>query len=183
MPALPPLHARATLVLGGARSGKSRHAEALARRAGLARIYLATAGAHDEEMRARIAHHRENRAHDGWTTIEEPLDLAGALTRESTKERVILIDCLTLWLTNVMLGGMDIRAAEAGLINALGAARGPVILVSNEVGLGLVPETPLGRDFRDAQGRLNQAVAAACDRVVFVAAGLPLVLKDNATAR
>lgn len=180
MPAPLPPHARATLVLGGARSGKSRHAEALARRTGLARLYLATAEARDPEMRARIAHHRESRARDGWTTIEEPLDLAGALARESTKERVILVDCLTLWLTNVMLGGADVPAAEARLVEALGAARGPVILVSNEVGLGLVPETPLGRDFRDAQGRLNQAIAAASDRVVFVAAGLPLVLKPAA---
>lgn len=186
VPALPPsqtLISNATLVLGGARSGKSRHAETLARRTGLARVYLATAEPHDEEMRARIAHHRESRAHDGWTTIEEPLDLAGTLTRESTPDRVILVDCLTLWLTNVMLGGGDIRAAETGLVEALGAAQGPVILVSNEVGLGLVPETPLGRDFRDAQGRLNQAAAAACDRVVFVAAGLPLVLKPAAPER
>lgn len=183
VPAVPSLHALATLVLGGARSGKSRHAEALARRTGLARVYLATAEAHDEEMAARIAHHRKSRAHDGWTTIEEPLDLAGALTRETMPERVVLVDCLTLWLANVMLGGGDIAAAEAGLIAALGAARGPVILVSNEVGLGLVPETPLGREFRDAQGRLNQAVAAACGRVVFVAAGLPLVLKPAAPER
>lgn len=183
VPVLPPLHARATLVLGGARSGKSRHAETLARATGLERVYLATAEAHDEEMHARIAHHRETRADDGWTTIEEPLDLAGALARESTKARVILVDCLTLWLTNVMLGGADVPTAEARLVEALRAARGPVILVSNEVGLGLVPETPLGRDFRDAQGRINQAVAAASDRVIFVAAGLPLVLKDHATAR
>jgi adenosylcobinamide kinase / adenosylcobinamide-phosphate guanylyltransferase len=183
VPALPPHHARTTLVLGGARSGKSRHAETLARQTGLVRIYLATAEAHDQEMRARIAHHRENRAHDGWTTIEEPLDLEGVLAREAASDRVVLVDCLTLWLTNVMLGGADVHAAVTGLVEALRAARGPVILVSNEVGLGLVPETPLGRDFRDAQGRLNQAVAAASDRVMFVAAGLPLVLKEHTTAR
>lgn len=184
LPVVPPPHVRATLVLGGARSGKSRHAETLARRTGLTRIYLATAEAHDDEMRARIAHHRESRSHDGWTTIEEPLDLAGALAREAAPERVILVDCLTLWLTNVMLGGGgDVATAEVRLVEALKAAKGPVILVSNEVGLGLVPETPLGRAFRDAQGRLNQAVAAACDRVVFVAAGLPLVLKPAAPER
>lgn len=180
MPAFPPHPCRTTLVLGGARSGKSRHAERLARETGLARVYLATAEAHDEEMRARIAHHRQSRAGEGWTTLEVPLDLAGALMRETAPARVILVDCLTLWLTNVMLGGGAVSGAQTELVAALGAARGPVILVSNEVGLGLVPETPLGRDFRDAQGRLNQAVTEVCDHVVFVAAGLPLLLKGAA---
>jgi adenosylcobinamide kinase/adenosylcobinamide-phosphate guanylyltransferase len=169
--------ARLTLVLGGARSGKSRHAEALARDTGLARVYLATAEAYDDEMRERIAKHRADRAVDGWTTIEEPIGLAAALVRASRPDAVVLVDCLTLWLSNVMLSGRDVASMERALLAMLEATKGPVILVSNEVGLGIVPETPLGRQFRDAQGRLNQAVAGVADRVVFVAAGLPLVLK------
>ncbi len=170
---------RSTLVLGGARSGKSRHAEALARQSGLERHYLATAGAFDEEMRARIARHRTDRAADGWNTIEERLDLAGVIRREAQETRVLLVDCLTLWLSNVMLGGLDIAEAETGLVDALLGAKGPVVLVSNEIGMGLVPETALGREFRDAQGRLNQAVAATLPVVHFIAAGLPLTLKDQ----
>ncbi len=170
---------RSTLVLGGARSGKSAFAERLALQGGLERVYLATAEAYDDEMRARIARHRADRATDGWRTIEERLDLAGVLARESAPSRVVLVDCLTLWLSNVMLGGYSVTDAQAGLISALAAASGPVLLVSNEIGLGLVPETALGREFRDAQGRLNQAIAAVLPSVVFIAAGLPLVLKDQ----
>ena len=166
-------------MLGGARSGKSALAERLARDSGLQRVYVATAKAHDDEMRARIATHRAARAQDGWRTIEEPLDLAGVLTRESVPGTILLVDCLTLWLTNVMLGEHHVGIAQSSLIAALEQAKGPVICVSNELGLGLVPETPLGRRFRDAQGRLNQAVAAAVPHVIFVAAGLPLVLKDE----
>ena len=168
-----------TLVLGGARSGKSALAERLARDSGLQRVYIAAAQAHDDEMRARIATHREARAHDGWRTIEEPLDIAGVIARESAPATVLLVDCLTLWLTNVMMSEHNIAATQSTLLATLSQANGPVIFVSNELGLGLVPETPLGRRFRDAQGRLNQAVAAAVPHVVFVAAGLPLVLKDE----
>lgn len=168
-----------TLVLGGARSGKSAHAETLARATGLARVYLATAEAYDDEMRERIARHRADRAADGWTTIEEPVALPSAIRAAARADTVVLVDCLTLWLSNRMLAGADVEADSAALVETLGQAEGPVILVSNEVGLGLVPETPLGRAFRDAQGRLNQAVARCAGTVLFVAAGLPLKLKDQ----
>jgi adenosylcobinamide kinase / adenosylcobinamide-phosphate guanylyltransferase len=148
-----------TLVLGGARCGKSAFAERLVIESGLARIYLATATADDEEMKARIAHHRAQRG-QGWSTIEEPLALVDALTREATHGRAVLVEARRL-------------------TRFLGVARYPVIFVSNEVGLGLVPETPLGRRFRDAQGRLNQIMAAAVPDVVFIAAGLPLWLKRS----
>jgi len=167
-----------TLVLGGARSGKSAFAEQLIGDSGLARIYLATATAGDDEMRSRITHHRERRG-DGWITIEEPLALVDALTREATRGRAVLVDCLTLWLSNLMLAERDPEVEARRLTRFLGVAKYPVVLVSNEVGLGLVPETPLGRSFRDAQGRLNQIVAAAVPNVVFIAAGLPLWLKRS----
>ena len=148
-----------TLVLGGARSGKSAFAEQLIGDSGLARIYLATATAGDDEMRSRIAHHRERRG-DGWITVEEPLALVDALTREATHGRAVLVDCLTLWLSNLMFAERDPEVEARRLTRFLGVAKYPVVFVSNEVGLGLVPETPLGRSFRDAQGRLNQIVAA-----------------------
>ena len=172
---------RHTLVIGGARSGKSRHAETLARGTGLARLYVATATPFDDEMAERIARHREARAADRWATVEEPLDLAGVLRREAAPERVVLVDCLTVWLTNVMLGGHAVETASIGLVEGLPTLAGPVILVSNEVGWGIVPDNRLARDFRDAQGRLNQRLAEACDRVVLIAAGLPLMLKDAST--
>ena len=167
-----------TLVLGGARSGKSAFAEKMIGDSGLTRIYLATATADDDEMRNRIAHHRMQRG-DGWTTVEEPLALVDALTREATHGRAVLVDCLTLWLSNLMFAERDPDVEARRLTRFLGVARYPVVLVSNEVGLGLVPETPLGRDFRDAQGRLNQIVAASVPNVVFIAAGLPLWLKRS----
>jgi adenosylcobinamide kinase / adenosylcobinamide-phosphate guanylyltransferase len=167
-----------TLVLGGARSGKSAFAERLVGDSGLARIYLATATAGDDEMRSRIAHHRERRG-DGWVTIEEPLALVDALTREATHGRAVLVDCLTLWLSNLMFAGRDCEVEAARLTRFIGVAKQPIVLASNEVGLGLVPETPLGRNFRDAQGRLNQLVAAVVPNVVFIAAGLPLWLKRS----
>jgi adenosylcobinamide kinase / adenosylcobinamide-phosphate guanylyltransferase len=166
------------VVLGGARSGKSSFAERLASESALARVYIATATADDDEMRARIAHHRARR-HDGWSTVEEPLDLVPVLMREAVAGRAVVVDCLTLWLSNLMHAERDVDAAADRLAAWLPGAGGLVVLVSNEVGLGLVPDTPLGRRFRDAQGRLNQAVAAVADNVVFVAAGLPLWLKRS----
>jgi adenosylcobinamide kinase / adenosylcobinamide-phosphate guanylyltransferase len=171
----------ATLVLGGARSGKSAYAERLIESAGGTGglgLYLATAEAGDGEMAERIRRHRARRG-SGWTTVEEPLELADALSRYSDPGRPVLVDCLTLWLSNVMAAERDVDAEVAGLTRALGALAGPVVFVANEVGLGLVPATPLGRAFRDHAGRLNQAVAEVADRVVFVAAGLPLALKDE----
>lgn len=170
---------RTTLVLGGARSGKSRCAERLIGESGLPAVYLATAEARDAEMAARIADHRGRRG-AGWATIEEPLALCEALRREALSGRAVLVDCLTLWLSNLMEAGRSPETEAAELCGTLATLAAPVILVSNEVGLGLVPETPLGRAFRDAQGRLNQAVASCVPRVVFVAAGLPLVLKSTA---
>ncbi len=171
-----PVEARSVLVLGGARSGKSAYAQALAEAAAPERVYLATAEAGDAEMADRIARHRQARG-PGWSTSEAPLDLAEALGAEARAGRIVLADCLTLWITNLMLAGRDVEAATEALALALGALEGPAILVSNEVGLALVPETRLGRDFRDLQGRANAAVAKACDAVVFVAAGLPTLLK------
>ena len=171
---------RHTLVLGGARSGKSRFAEGLAAETGLAGVYVATAIAFDDEMRDRIARHQADRAGATWSTVEEPLDLVGALRRESSAARILLVDCLTLWLTNVMLGGRDPDAESRALTAALPDLAGAVIFVSNEVGSGIVPENGLARAFRDAQGRLNQRLAAACDRVDLVVAGLPLGLKPKA---
>ncbi len=171
-------HAGTTLVLGGARSGKSAFAERLTRDSGLERVYLATAAAGDDEMRARIAHHRDSRG-DGWRTVEEPLRISESLAREGLANRIVLLDCLTLWLSNLMLAGLDVEAESRRLVGELQRGTCPIVLVSNEVGLGLVPETPLGREFRDAQGRLNQLVAASVPNVVFVAAGLPLWLKQH----
>jgi adenosylcobinamide kinase/adenosylcobinamide-phosphate guanylyltransferase len=167
-----------TLVLGGARSGKSAFAEKLVRDSGLARIYLATATAEDDEMKARVAQHRTQRG-EGWTTVEEPLALVDALTREAVRGRAVLVDCLTLWLSNLMMAERDPEIEARRLTRFLGVAKYPVVFVSNEVGLGLVPETPLGRRFRDAQGRLNQLIAACVPHVVFIAAGLPLWLKQS----
>ena len=166
-----------TLVLGGARSGKSTYAERLVGESGPA-LYLATAEAGDDEMAERIRLHRARRG-PGWETLEEPLGLPEAIARCARPDRPILVDCLTLWLGNLMGAGRDIDAATASLLAALAGAAGPVVLVSNEVGLGIVPATPLGRAFRDHAGRLNQAVAASAGLVVFLAAGLPLILKDT----
>jgi len=139
-------------------------------------VYVATAQAHDEEMSARIAEHRQRR--DGkWRTLEAPLDLPGAIAAHGNSGRAVLIDCLTLWLSNVMLAGRDVLAEQQRLVAALNKADGPVVVVSNEVGFGIVPDNALAREFRDAQGRLNMQVAAIADRAVLIAAGLPLILK------
>jgi adenosylcobinamide kinase / adenosylcobinamide-phosphate guanylyltransferase len=168
------------LVLGGARSGKSRYAESQAVKSRLDMVYLATAEAFDGEMAERIAHHQQSRAGRGWTTIETPRDLAATLKREARPGRVVLIDCLTLWLNNLVHAGLDVENACAQLCVALPGCPSPIILVSNEIGLGLVPETALGRAFRDQQGRLNQSLAAIVPHVVFLCAGLPLTLKPSA---
>jgi adenosylcobinamide kinase/adenosylcobinamide-phosphate guanylyltransferase len=167
-----------TLVLGGARSGKSAFAERLIAETVATRIYLATAAAGDDEMRERIAHHRVRRS-GGWRTIEEPLALVDALSREDRAGNAIVVDCLTLWLSNLMHAERDVDVASRQLAAFLREARATIVLVSNEVGLGLVPETALGRAFRDAQGRLNQVIGAAVSNVAFIAAGLPIWLKQR----
>ncbi|WP_145109949.1 bifunctional adenosylcobinamide kinase/adenosylcobinamide-phosphate guanylyltransferase [Cereibacter sediminicola] len=169
--ALPPL----TLVLGGARSGKSRMAERLVIGSGRPRFYLATAEAWDDEMRERISAHRRDRG-DGWQTVEEPRDLSPVLSR-MPPEACVLLDCATLWLTNHLLADSDLDAAIASLLHALDACPAPVVVVSNEVGWSIVPENSLARRFRDEQGRLNQRLAAQADLVVAAMAGLPMVLK------
>ncbi len=164
-----------TLVLGGARSGKSRYAEGLIAALPPPWTYIATAGAGDDEMAERIAAHRARRG-PGWQTIEAPRDLAAVL-KSSGNNTPVLVDCLTLWLSNLMLAEADIEAEVGHLEAALAAVTAPVVLVSNEVGYGIVPDYPLGRRFRDQQGILNQKVAARAGRVVLVVAGLPLAVK------
>jgi len=178
------------LILGGARSGKSLLAENRAAASGLHVIYLATAEARDGEMSRRIAHHRERRPAD-WGCAEETLHLAAKLRELAAPDTCILVDCLTLWLSNLLFAGKAATQAEAGaavdcplfnaetqnLIELLPQLPGHIILVSNEVGWGIVPMHPVSRLFADEQGRLNQRVAAACDQVTLVAAGLPLKLK------
>jgi len=172
---------RLLLVLGGARSGKSRYAEQAIDAAAGGGLYVATAEIADAEMAARIAEHRARRG-PAWSAIEEPLEIAGRIEAEARPDRPILVDCLTLWLSNLMESSRDIEAETERLMAALADARGPVVLVANEVGLGIVPVSALGRAFRDHAGRLNQRVAAAAERVVLVAAGLPMLLKDNVPA-
>lgn len=164
------------LVLGGARSGKSRYAQGRAEASGLRRLFVATAQAFDDEMRDRIARHRDDRD-AAWETVEAPIDIAGVIAARSTPETVLLVDCLTLWTTNLILGEHDCDAATRDLVTAIGGAAGPVILVANEVGFGIVPDNALARRFRDEAGIINQRVAAAVDEVQLIAAGLPLKLK------
>lgn len=164
-----------TLVLGGARSGKTARAVTLAEGVSVSRIYLATGQAFDAEMADRIARHQDERG-PGWRTIESPLDIATSLSACPVSD-VVLLDCLTLWLSNLMHADRDLAAETDALLQAIRTRAAPVIAVSNEVGMGIVPETPLGRAFRDEQGWLNQRVAAHAARVEFVAAGLPLRLK------
>jgi adenosylcobinamide kinase/adenosylcobinamide-phosphate guanylyltransferase len=171
---------RSALILGGARSGKSGYAQSLAEGYSPERLYLATATPGDDEMAARIARHQADRGH-GWTALEEPLEVAAALLQHARAGRVVVVDCLTLWLTNLMLAGRDPGPAVTTLAEAIHALAGPVVLVSNEVGMGIVPDHKLGREFRDWQGRANREIGAACDAVIFIAAGLPLQLKPPTT--
>ncbi|MBX9458932.1 MAG: bifunctional adenosylcobinamide kinase/adenosylcobinamide-phosphate guanylyltransferase [Rhizobium sp.] len=166
----------AVLVLGGARSGKSAFAERLVGETGLSRHYIATGRAWDDEMLERIARHRADRG-DGWQTHEEPIDLVGRLEALDAAGHVILVDCLTLWVTNLMMEERPISDESARLAAHLNRARAKLVLVSNEVGLGIVPENRMARDFRDHAGRLHQAIAQVAREVYFVAAGLPLKMK------
>ena len=179
----------ATLVLGGARSGKSAYAEKLAIESGREVVYIATARSGDAEMAARIARHRGGRP-PHWTTVEDPVLLADAIARHATRDNLVLVDCLTLWLSNLLfanggdypdVGMITLPPAfvsqRAALLEVLQNSPGEVVLVSNEVGMGIVPIGAVSRCFTDEAGRLNQAVAAVCGRAVFVAAGLPLTLK------
>ena len=165
-----------TLVLGGARSGKSRHAESLITALPPPWIYVATAEAGDEEMAARIKSHRERRGAQ-WRTIEAPRELAQALS--ACGDGPVLVDCLTLWLSNLMLAEANVEEETAQLEETLAATKGPLVLVANEVGSGIVPSYPLGRRFRDMQGMLNQRMAARAERVILMVAGLPLALKGT----
>lgn len=179
-----------TLVLGGARSGKSRFAEDLAQaaeNAGRQVVYLATATALDAEMAARIAHHRARRpAH--WPTVEAPVALAAALREQARPDRCLLVDCLTLWLSNLLLAkplsapprpGPGLQRERQVLLDTLPALPGDVVLVSNEVGMGLVPPNPLGRLFVDESGRLHQDIAALADKVYWLVAGCPILAKGS----
>ena len=188
-----PSASRCELILGGQRSGKSARAEQLAaawldsapeRRA----VLIATAQANDAEMRARIERHREDRARriPRMRTVEEPLHLSEALRAHAAPDTLVLVDCLTLWITNLLMPMQGSAAATTGaeeaqvaLIAAMAEAPGPLVFVSNEIGLGVIPMGRETRDFVDALGRLHQAVARSCDRVTFMAAGLPLVLKGG----
>jgi adenosylcobinamide kinase/adenosylcobinamide-phosphate guanylyltransferase len=165
---------RTILVIGGARSGKSALAERIVMREPSPWIYVATATASDEEMRERIARHRERRS-AGWHTVEEPSEVAGTLLRAG---RPVLVDCLTLWISNLLEAGRDAEAEAQDLIELLPALERTTVLVSNETGLGIVPDNALARTFRDVAGRVNQRLAAAADSVVFTVAGIPLVLKS-----
>lgn len=165
-----------TFITGGARSGKSARAQMLAESHDGELVYLATAQAFDDEMTDRIARHQADRG-SRWRTVECPIDLPHAIARETGEGRVLLVDCLTLWTSNLLLGDHDFAAASQHLIEALASAGSPVILVSNEVGMGIVPDNALARQFRDMAGRLNQQVAAISDRAELVVSGLSLTLK------
>jgi len=165
-----------TLILGGARAGKTRYAETLIKALPQPWTYVATAEIWDEEMAERIARHQADRSEKGWITREAPVEIWQALNDPSP----VLVDCLTLWLTNLMLGEHEIEAAMARLEQALEKRTAPTFLVANEVGLGIVPDNKLARDFRDQAGRLHQRLAARADRVVLMVAGLPLVVKPSA---
>ena len=170
------LRARKLLVLGGARSGKSRFAEAWVAAQESPKLYIATAQARDAEMAARIAHHKKQRG-PGWRTLEAPLDIVGALGAYESPGVSVLVDCLTLWLSNLLEAQSDIGAQTERLAEQVARSPARIALVSNEVGLGVVPENALARRFQDEAGRLHQLLAQRMEAVVFVAAGLPLVMK------
>ena len=165
-----------TLVLGGARSGKSRFAESLVMERGMQCVYVATAEPVDDEMARRVEAHRARRG-QAWRTVEAPIELTRAVGRESTPRACLLVDCLTVWLGNLMHHGRDVDAAASALLESLAAAPGPLVLVANEVGLGIVPDNAMARAFRDHAGRLNQAVARVSESVYFVAAGISVPIK------
>jgi adenosylcobinamide kinase/adenosylcobinamide-phosphate guanylyltransferase len=171
-PSLPPI----TLVLGGARSGKSRFAEQMTVTHPRGCVYLATAEIGDAEMAERVRQHQARRS-ALWQTTEAPLEIGAAIVAQTEQGAAVLVDCLTLWLSNVMAAGRDVEQETQKLIRALGQAGGPVVFVSNEVGMGIVPDNALARRFRDLAGTLHQRLAEKADRVVFVAAGLPMNLK------
>lgn len=166
-----------SLILGGAASGKSSFAEQLCKKTKLEPVYLATAQAFDDEMQGKIAKHVAQRG-TGWTTIEAPIDLISPLAQRQISE-VVLLDCITLWLSNLLLTEADIEFETDRLLNALAICKADVVVVSNEVGNGVVPDSALGRQFRNYQGRLNQRLAAQADNVVQVVAGLPRYLKGS----
>jgi adenosylcobinamide kinase / adenosylcobinamide-phosphate guanylyltransferase len=167
---------RIILVLGGARSGKSAFAEGLVDRSGLKKCYLATGQVFDDEMRRRVGEHRARRGAE-WTLAEEPLELCGALGRLASENTAVLVDCLTLWVTNLMVAERGPAEETADLVKTLSGLPGTVILVSNEVGLGIVPDNAMARAFRDHAGLLHQSVGGAANEVYFVAAGLPMKMK------
>ena len=169
---------RITLVTGGCRSGKSRYAQELAESLGTERVMIATAEGLDDEMRDRIARHQADRR-SGWRTIESPTRIADHVDQPG---EVVLVDCLTLWVSNLLCGDRtdaEVEAAAEELVTRLEASSGPVVLVTNEVGLGIVPMNPLARRFRDHSGFLSQRIAAIADRVVFTVAGIPMVIKET----
>ncbi|HXW72723.1 MAG TPA: bifunctional adenosylcobinamide kinase/adenosylcobinamide-phosphate guanylyltransferase [Methylocella sp.] len=170
------IRAKTLLVLGGARSGKSRYAQNLAELSSLEPVLIATAQAHDAEMAERIRRHAAARS-TKWRVVEEPEAIAETLWREARMERIVVVDCVTLWLSNIVLSGRDVAGATQKLAHCVAEAPGPVLIVSNEVGAGIVPDNELARTFRDAHGVLNQALSAACEAVVLLTAGIAICLK------
>lgn len=166
------------LILGGARSGKSRLAEQLAEQSGRDVVYIATATIEDDEMRARIEQHRQRRP-GHWMLMEAPFDLTGALRENAAHDRCLLVDCLTLWVSNHLCAGRDFQAVKCEFLAMLHQMPGHIILVGNEVGMGIVPMGELSRRFVDETGWLHQAIAQRADRVILTVAGLPLVVKGN----
>lgn len=166
------------LVLGGARSGKSRYAERVAESCPTPWTYVATAEPGDKEMELKIKHHRERRS-ENWTTIEEPLDLANVLKSGSKNRQTILVDCLTIWVSNLIIKNIALQPEFDNFLESVLTYRGSLIMVSNEVGLGIVPDNKLGRKFRDVAGSMNQSLAEISDSVHFIVSGLPIILKEN----